>query len=276
MKKSLNLLIVNFFLPFFVFIWAEATAQQIQPDSLRLPNTSTIADTIPDTLQKKKFVLLDTTRYRFTGDGNFARGNVNRTVMVLRAELLFNGPVISIVTNPRFTYGKQNGILAERDSYGDLFVDVFKKRRTYLFGLGILENSNLRRIDLRKMAGAGLGFRVLNTKTNNLTLTNAIVYESTNFREKATVTTARNSFRVKGKHAFLQDKIRLNHITFMQPSLSDMSNLRWNTIVSVELPLNKYVTLRTSFENFYESVVETSRKRNDSRLTFGVAIGNKH
>ncbi len=276
MKKSLNLLIVNFFLPFFVFIWAEATAQQIQPDSLRLPNTSTIADTIPDTLQKKKFVLLDTTRYRFTGDGNFARGNVNRTVMVLRAELLFTGPVISIVTNPRFTYGKQNGILAERDSYGDLFVDVFKKRRTYLFGLGILENSNLRRIDLRKMAGAGLGFRVLNTKTNNLTLTNAIVYESTNFREKATVTTARNSFRVKGKHAFLQDKIRLNHITFMQPSLSDMSNLRWNTIVSVELPLNKYVTLRTSFENFYESVVETSRKRNDSRLTFGVAIGNKH
>lgn len=276
MKKSLNLLIVNFFLPFFVFIWAEATAQQIQPDSPRLPNTSTIADTIPDTLQKKKFVLLDTTRYRFTGDGNFARGNVNRTVMVLRAELLFTGPVISIVTNPRFTYGKQNGILAERDSYGDLFVDVFKKRRTYLFGLGILENSNLRRIDLRKMAGAGLGFRVLNTKTNNLTLTNAIVYESTNFREKATVTTARNSFRVKGKHAFLQDKIRLNHITFMQPSLSDMSNLRWNTIVSVELPLNKYVTLRTSFENFYESVVETSRKRNDSRLTFGVAIGNKH
>lgn len=276
MKKSLNLLIVNFFLPFFVFIWAEATAQQIQPDSPRLPNTSTIADTIPDTLQKKKFVLLDTTRYRFTGDGNFARGNVNRTVMVLRAELLFTGPVISIVTNPRFTYGKQNGILAERDSYGDLFVDVFKKRRTYLFGLGILENSNLRRIDLRKMAGAGLGFRVLNTKTNYLTLTNAIVYESTNFREKATVTTARNSFRVKGKHAFLQDKIRLNHITFMQPSLSDMRNLRWNTIVSVELPLNKYVTLRTSFENFYESVVETSRKRNDSRLTFGVAIGNKH
>lgn len=276
MKKSLNLLIVNFFLPFFVFIWAEATAQQIQPDSPRLPNTSTIADTIPDTLQKNKFVLLDTTRYRFTGDGNFARGNVNRTVMVLRAELLFTGPVISIVTNPRFTYGKQNGILAERDSYGDLFVDVFKKRRTYLFGLGILENSNLRRIDLRKMAGAGLGFRVLNTKTNNLTLTNAIVYESTNFREKATVTTARNSFRVKGKHAFLQDKIRLNHITFMQPSLSDMRNLRWNTIVSVELPLNKYVTLRTSFENFYESVVETSRKRNDSRLTFGVAIGNKH
>ncbi|WP_149243341.1 DUF481 domain-containing protein [Dyadobacter sp. 32] len=276
MKKSLNPLTVNFVLLFCIVIWAEATAQQIQPDSPRLPNTSTITDTIPDTLQKKKFVLLDTTRYRFTGDGNFARGNVNRTVMVLRAELLFTGPVISIVTNPRFTYGKQNGILAERDSYGDLFVDVFKKRRTYLFGLGILENSNLRRIDLRKMAGAGLGFRVLNTKTNNLTLTNAIVYESTNFREKATVTTARNSFRVKGKHAFLQDKIRLNHITFMQPSLSDMCNLRWNTIVSVELPLNKYVTLRTSFENFYESVVETSRKRNDSRLTFGVAIGNKH
>lgn len=220
-------------------------------------------------------VLIDTVRYRFIGDGNFAKGNVNRSLMVLRAEVTFSGPVINIATNPRFTYGKQNGILAERDSYVDVFVDVFKKSKTYLFGLGALETSNLRKIDLRQMAGAGVGYRLIQNINNNLSLTNAILYESTDFQEKSLVKTIRNSFRVKGKHSVLQDKIRFNHITFLQPALNDLSNFRWNTIISLELPINKWVTLRTSFENSYESVVEATRKQNDSRITFGVSVGNK-
>jgi hypothetical protein len=253
-----------------------AIAQDIRPDTTLVPPVDTVRVAVPDSLRSRKRVLLDTARFRFIGDGNFTRGNVNRTLMVLRAEFLFTGPMISVSTNPRFTYGKQSGILAERDSYLDLFIDVFKKRKTYLFGLAIAETSNLRKIDLRRMAGAGVGFRLLKSPGSELTLTNAIVYESTDFRDIADVMTIRNSFRVKGKHTFVQDKFRLNHITFVQPALNNLSNVRWNTIVSLELPLNKYVTLRTSFENSFESVVETGRKKNDSRLTFGVSFGNKH
>jgi hypothetical protein len=248
-----------------------ATAQSAPGDTVVVNSKVTIADS----LVHKKIVLTDSIKWRFVGDGNFAKGNVNRAVMVLRAEIQFKLPVISLVTSPRFTYGKQNGALAERDGYWDLYVDVFKKRRFYLFGLGILESSNLRKIDIRQMAGMGLGFRVVNTSENHLTLTNALMYESTNFREKATLTTVRNSFRIKGKHVFLQDKIRINHVTFVQPALNDLSNTRWNTIFSVELPISKYVSFRTSFENFYESVVDTGRKRNDTRLTFGISVGNK-
>ena len=257
------------------FLTTLAHAQQPSTDTLRAVSASVAAVTLPDSLIKPPQPLIDTVRYRLVGDGNFTSGNVNRSLLVLRAEVIFSGPLINIATNPRFTYGKQNGILAERDSYVDLFVDVFKKSRTYAFGLGALETSNLRRITLRQMAGAGVGYRLLHSKSNDLSLTNAILYESTNFREIPTVTTIRNSFRVKGKHSLLQDKIRFNHLTFLQPALNDFSNLRWNTILSVELPINKWVTLRTSFENSYESVVETTRKRNDSRITFGVAIGNK-
>lgn len=250
-------------------------AQEIKKDTLKVLPADSVTTIKPDTGLAPPKVLIDTVRYRFVGDGNFTRGNVNRSLMVLRAELIFSGPVINIATNPRFTYGKQNGVLAERDSYADLFVDVFKKRKTYIFGLGVLETSNLRRIDLRQMAGAGVGYRVIKSKKNDLSLTNAILYESTNFVELKTVTTIRNSFRVKGKHSFLQDKFRFNHLTFIQPALNDFSNVRWNTIMSVELPLNKWVTLRTSFENSFESVVESTRKRNDSRITFGISVGNK-
>lgn len=243
------------------------TATVVPVDSATAPKKDSVL-IIPN-------VLIDTIRYRFIGDGNFAKGNVNRSLMVLRAEVTFSGPVINIATNPRFTYGKQNGILAERDSYVDVFVDVFKKSKTYLFGLGALETSNLRKIDLRQMAGAGIGYRLVQNINNNLSLTNAILYESTDFQEKSLVKTIRNSFRVKGKHSVLQDKIRFNHITFLQPALNDFSNFRWNTIMSIELPINKWVTLRTSFENSYESVVEATRKQNDSRITFGVSVGNK-
>ena len=270
--KNLLTLRILFVLICFVHVpfgklFAQDSTTIIPVDSLALQS--------PDSISKPAFVLVDTVRYRFIGDGNFTRGNVNRSLMVLRAEALFSGPVISIATNPRFTYGKQNGVLAERDSYIDLFVDVFKKRRAYVFGLGALETSNLRRITLRTMAGGGVGVRLARSKNNDLSLTNAILYESTNFYEIPTVTTIRNSFRVKGKHSVFQDKIRFNHITFIQPALNDLSNMRWNTLFSVELPINKWVTLRTSFENSYESVVEATRKRNDSRITFGVSIGNK-
>lgn len=273
-----NFACFRFFL-FIVFVAPlvplSAVAQDVRKDTLKILPADSATAARPDTALKRPSVLIDTVRYRFIGDGNFTRGNVNRSLMVLRAELVFSGPVINVATNPRFTYGKQNGILAERDSYVDLFVDVFKKRKTYVFGLGALETSNLRRIDLRQMAGAGIGYRVLRSTTQDLSLTNAILYESTNFVETPTVTTIRNSFRIKGKHSFLSDKFRFNHLTFIQPALNDFSNVRWNTILSAELPLNKWVTLRTSFENSYESVVEVGRKRNDSRITFGVSIGNK-
>lgn len=244
-------------------------AQVSTQDSLSIaPQDSTA-------LKLVKKPLFNTMKYRFIGDGNFTRGNVNRTLFVFRTELMLTGPFISLSTNPRFTYGKQNGVVAERDGFLDLMIDIFKERKTYLFGMAILENSNLRKIELREMAGLGVGFRILNTPKNQLSVTDAILYESTDFKEMPKITTLRNSLRIKGKHSFNKDKLRLSHLTFVQPSLSKLSNMRWNTLLSLELPINQYVTLRSSFENSFESVVSTGRKKNDSRLTFGVSFGNK-
>lgn len=265
-----------FLLPALLLITSFCFAQQPVSDSLQVPSTPNPPDVVADTLpDRAPFVNLDSLHYRFFGDGAFTRGNVNRSLAVLRAEINYDGPVVSLATNPRFTYGEQNGALAERDLYVDLFVDLYKKRKVYVFGLGTIETSNLRGIILRQLAGAGVGWRLLETKANRLSLTNAIIYEGTNFRERATLKTLRNSARLKGTHSFLADKLRLNHITFLQPSLFDISNLRWSTIVSLEMPLSKWLILRTSFENTYESIVESTRQRNDSRLTVGFSIGNK-
>ena len=243
-------------------------AQILSPDTLPQNRDSLVIAT-------RKPVWFDSLSYRFIGDGSFARGNINRTLVVLRTELTVSGPVITLTSHPRFSYGKQNNVLAERDTYVDLFADVLKENRVYGFGLATIETSNLRGIKLRQLAGAGIGLRFYQTPQNSLSLTTALIHEATNFRERATIVTQRSSTRLKGKHSFLQDKVRITHITFVQPALRNFSNFRWNTIVSVELPLNKWVSVRSSYENNFESVVEAGRKRYDTRLTFGLAFGNR-
>ncbi|PIQ21680.1 MAG: hypothetical protein COW65_07595 [Cytophagales bacterium CG18_big_fil_WC_8_21_14_2_50_42_9] len=267
MNKCFSL---TFLLLSFLFLATlPAQAQIITPDTIiHQDNNASL-------LPRKKPVWFDSLSYRFIGDGNFTRGNINRSLVVLRTELTVSGPVITLTTNPRFTYGKQNNVLAERDTYADLFLDVLKENRIYGFGMATLETSNLRGIDLRKLVGVGIGLRLYQTPQNTLSLTNAIIHEATNFRERPTLTTQRNSTRLKGSHSFLQDKVRFTHITFVQPALNDFSNVRWNTILSLELPLSKWVTIRSSYENNYESIVEAGRKRHDSRVTFGLAFGNR-
>jgi len=257
------------FFTLFLFLTLPAKAQIITPDTIIRSNTNSSLPT------ERKTVLFDSLSYRFIGDGSFTRGNINRTLVVLRTELTVSGPIFTLSTNPRFTYGKQNYLLAERDTYVDLFLDVLKENRIYGFGLATIETSNLRGINLRKLAGAGIGLRLYQTPQNTLTLTSAVIHEATDFRERPTLTTQRNSTRLKGKHSLLQDKIRLTHITFVQPALNDFSNVRWNTLISLELPLTRWVTIRSSYENNFESIVEAGRKRHDSRLTFGLAFGNR-
>jgi hypothetical protein len=259
------------FLSLFIFLFlahSRLSAQVIVTDTL----VTVKADSVKKDTSRSIFNYL---KYRLIGDGNFSWGNVNRTLMVARAEISYTRPVISISTNPRFAFGQQNGLLAEREPYVDLFIDLYKQHKVYGFGLGTLEASNLRNITVRRLGGLGVGFRLLDSKSHTLSLTNAIISEFTRFRLRSHVHVVRNSVRLKGKHSFFSDRLRLNHLTFVQPALN-MPNLRWNTLISVEMPLNKWVTVRTTFENAYESVVEAGRKNNDTRVTFGIAIGNQN
>ena len=265
-----------FLLIFFLSLPCILIAQPTTTDSLKVQQAdSLLGETKIAAPKGRPSIVFDSLQYRFTGDGNFTRGNVTRSLVVLRAEIDYHGPVVSLSTHPRFSYGRQNGVQAERDTYLDLFLDIYKQKKVYGFALATLETSNLRGITLRQLAGAGIGVRLAQQKDHTLSITNAIIYESTDFRERATISTQRNSTRLKGKHSFLQNRIRLNHLTFLQPSLSDVSNVRWNTLISLELPLSKWFALRAGFENTYESVVAENRQRNDSRATFGFSIGNK-
>ena len=54
-------------------------------------------------------------RYKFISDWSLTRGNVRRDLLIIRAELSFNKPKIELELNPRYAYGEQNLVIAERD-----------------------------------------------------------------------------------------------------------------------------------------------------------------
>lgn len=213
-------------------------------------------------------------KYKVTADGMLSQGNVERTLVILRTDFSYANQAIDVSTHPRFTYGKQNGIVAERDFFGDLNISLYDQHTVYGFGIGIVETSNLRGIELRSLGGLGIGFRVIKKENHKFSITNALMYESTTFIPDTTIQTLRSSLRLKGDHYFFNKKAKLTHISFFQPSLLNINNIRANTTITLEIPLSRMLSIRTSFEDSYESIVRGERKQNDSRWTFGIAIGN--
>ncbi|TAG61779.1 MAG: DUF481 domain-containing protein, partial [Runella slithyformis] len=74
--------------------------------------------------------------------------------------------------------------------------------------------------------------------------------------------------RLTGEFA-LDSHLTLASVVYFQPAITQ-KNLRWAGTVSVNYRLNRTVSLRTKFENNYESLVVDGRKNNDFRWTMGL------
>lgn len=210
--------------------------------------------------------------YRITADGTASTGNVERVLIVARGEFVYTGgEVLRITLNPLFSYGEQNKRLAEQDLMVNLNWEWFYNKRLYGFMFGTNEISNLRAIKERWLGGAGFGIRLVRSANTNITITNAVIYESTDFFTNQDVFVWRNSFRLKGTHRLFKQKLTFSYLGNVLPSLSD-NNLRWNASASLDLPISKVLSLRTAVENSYESVVAENRLNNDFRWTLGFVL----
>jgi Protein of unknown function, DUF481 len=207
-------------------------------------------------------------KYKFVTDGIAAEGKVIRT------EFLYADSTIEFGTHPRFEYGEQNGQLAEREYYTDLLTNIFPKNKFYGLIFGVAEKSNLRAINTRIQAGGGVGVHLVRTPNSQLSITNAIIYENTDFDNKTDIETVRNSIRVKGKHILIAKKLTFVHLSLYQPSLNDAENYRWSSSIALEVPFIEKIKFRMGLDNNYDNIVAEGKKNNDIRFTVGIAIGN--
>ena len=275
------------FLVLFLFIYGSVNAQIVeQPDPLRpsLPDSVKTSKTdtsrtamgqvkIDTVIIKKPIVHI--LRYRFTADGTITTGNVNRALLQLTSSIDYRlSNYFKLSSNPSFVYGKQNGILAEREYFADLRTTYRGERRLYYLAFGSYERSNLRQINRRLTAAVGAGYKLLNHKRAYISLTDVILSESTDFTELNDISIVRNSARLFGEYSFDNDRIKITHTAFYQPALGRY-NVRWNASLSVQLKITEVVSLRSAVANAYESLVVPGRQNNDLRFTVGLTYERK-
>jgi hypothetical protein len=186
---------------------------------------------------------------------------------------------------PRFLYGEQTTrrpdqpplrTVQEREPGLDVHVGLFSPRRFYVFGFGTVEQSNLRATHLRWLAGAGGGWHIWRTATQHLTLSAALLREETDFvlPIQPSYRVFRASFRLRGRHTFFNNRLRLLHTTNYLPSLAFDPNRRFTTAVTLEAPLSRRVSFTLGAAYSYEGVVPPNVRREDSRFTLGLKVAN--
>jgi hypothetical protein len=232
-------------------------------------------DSLQKTTASKSIPAKPLLQFQLGVDGTSLRGNVRRDLLVIRSEWTVARGELQLDMSPRFSYGNQNGVLAERDFYTDLHLNLWHQRKVYTFALGSAENSNLRGISFRRLAGAGIGWHILRRPTAVFSITSAVIQEKTDFDNQTDIATTRSSTRFKGRYSFWNNRFSFKHLIFIQPSLQN-DNLRWSAVFTLEMPLHKWLKVRANYENYYESIVLESRQNTDSRWTVGVVFGNKN
>lgn len=262
-----------------------------QPDPLRPALPDSTATTTPDSTAADPNTSSEdenelggdrdsvTYRYRLTADGTFTSGNVSRTLLQLAGAFDWStSRQIKFSTTPSFTYGKQAGVLAEREFFADFRTTYRHEERVYYLAFGSFERSNLRQILSRYSIAGGAGVKILNRKRAYISFTDVLLHENTDYAELADINVWRNSARLYGEYTFGKDRWTITHTAFYQPALSrpnGVSNIRWNGTLSVQVKMTDLLSIRALFANSYESFVVPGRQNTDLRATLGVVYERK-
>jgi hypothetical protein len=213
-------------------------------------------------------------KYRVALDGITTHGNVNRSLISFRNILSHEVGKFTFSMNTYAATGSQTKHLAEEELLNNLTIHHYLSKRFYILGINTFEHSHLRAIELRWQGGAGFGISIWKTDTNSLSISNAFLYESTDFRKIDDINTVRNSTRIKGQHSFRHRHLLLLHETFFQPSIIDFSNVTFRTNVTISLPVTKFTSIRFTCNDSYETIIQPGKKHNDLQLTFGFSVSN--
>jgi hypothetical protein len=202
-------------------------------------------------------------------NGNFKRWYANT-----RLSLTLSNPFIAFTLSPSLLYGQAGRVVYDRDVLITATTQLFPNDQFFGHGTIAYDVSKRVKLESRWQAGAGAGVNILRMDGHSVSLAHAFVYENTRFNLDEGNRTWRSSFRLKGSHRFFDRAIVLSHESYYQPSLQHSSDVRWRVVVSLDFPITKNLSLRTTMDNNHESVVLTGRKQDDLRWTFGVSVGN--
>jgi hypothetical protein len=254
---------------------------QSTPDTLQVNSTETSSEedeedpAYPEVAESEQ----DSTKQffvRFNADGTASTGNVERILLQLTSALDWKpSNQFKLSSSPSFIYGQQNKLLTEREFFADVRGSFWHQKQVYGLAFVAWDKSNLRRILNRWTQAAGIGIKLVQRKRAYFSVTNLILHEVTDFTERDDIDVWRNSTRILGEFApDKAGKFTITSIAFLQPAISVKNNFRWNGSLTFAYKMSNHLSLRTKFENAYESYVVLGRKNNDFRWTIGLSFEN--
>lgn len=214
----------------------------------------------------------DTTLIVYTGQltGAYSRGGVNRTLVSTAHSATFTrGQHYGLPMSGSFMYGRQDGFLKERELLLNA-TPYYYKGRFRAYALGGFEISNLRGITSRVQLGAGPGWAFYSdTLGREVSVSNLLIREKTNFRDGTARLTTRNSARLKV--AYSRSVFTLSSLTFYQPSVVDFGDYRFSNLTTLALKLPRKFSVNFSYNYTHESRVIEGRFPDNTNVTVGVA-----
>ena len=218
----------------------------------------------------------DTTLILYSGQltGAYSRGGVNRTLLSTNQALTFTrGQHLGLPLNLNFAYGKQDGRLRERELLLNA-TPYYYKDRFRAYALGGFERSNLRGITSRVQVGAGPGWAFYSDSLGReVSVSNLIIREKTDFLDGRTVVTARNSARLKVAYTFRI--LTFGSTTFYQPSLANLRNYRFSNVSTAALKLTNDLAVTFSYNYTYESQFSEGKVPGNTNITVGFSYTTK-
>ncbi len=215
--------------------------------------------------------------------GFFQAGNVDTFIFRANSDLKFT-PFKNWVykTKNSYLYQEFGKSKADEDILSLNFLYLNPKKKFYPLALGFFSSNFRRRIDMRFLVGGGVTYQVLEHKKHWLKAALTSEYENTFFNETnfsrskydglKTIETIRATLWVNGKYKLFKDKVIISHESYIQPSLEDSDNYRWQADLSLELPLWKYLNFKINYIYTFESVVIENQSQEDQFLTFGFTL----
>lgn len=217
----------------------------------------------------------DSTHYYF----NYAfTGNINKT-QDGSSNLLDNGvrigmkkKSITMNFNNKYIYGKQNGLLSNKDFASSFDINLYKTFPHFNYwGLATYNSSYSLKINNQYMAGLGVAYSILDRPAAYLNISDGVLVDHTDLDLTNGITdqyeTLRNSFRINYKFIIANNLI-FNGSNFLQSSLSSSSDYIIRSSNSINFKLNKWLNLTSQVD--YNKM--NRNKRDNLMLSYGLTF----
>ncbi len=188
--------------------------------------------------------------------------------------LLFNikKKKVAINTALNWIYGAQQHNITNNDFNVQGYLNFYKGiHKLYYWGLVNYDKSHSLKINHRSQIGAGVAYNIIDSPALRINISDGILYEQGDLIDatlgRDVYQIPRNSFRLL-YHWSLKDKLIIDGVHFLQPSLTDFNDYIINSSNNISVKLRKWLSITAAIA--YNKVNRT--KRENLLITYGITM----